>query len=79
MVEGIIIGIIAALISVVILGFAYNFVAEKLVNSSMVTLIGVNFLSFSDMITMLFTVYIVMGIGIGAVGSAISMKKYLEV
>ena len=79
MVEGIIIGIIAALISVVILGFTYNFVADKLVNSSMVTLIGVNFLSFSDMITMLFTVYMVMGIGIGAIGSAISMKKYLDV
>ena len=79
MVEGIIIGIVAALISVVILGFAYNFVADKLVNSSMVTLIGVNFLSFSDMLTMLFIVYIVMGIGIGAIGSAISMKKYLDV
>ena len=79
MVEGIIIGIVAALISVVFLGFAYNFVADKLVNSSMVTLIGVHFLSFSDMLMMLFTVYIVMGIGIGAIGSAISMKKYLNV
>ena len=79
MVEGIIIGIISAIISVVILGFTYNFVAGKLVGSSMASLIGLNLLSFSDMFTMLFIVYIIMGIGIGAIGSAISMKKYLEV
>lgn len=79
MVEGIIIGIISALISVVILGFTYNFVAGKVVGSSMVSLMGLNLLSFSDMFTMLFVVYIIMGIGIGAIGSAISMKKYLEV
>ena len=79
MVEGIIIGIVAALISVVILGFTYNIVADKLVNSSMVTLLGINLLTFSEMFTMLFVVYIIMGIGIGAIGSAISMKKYLEV
>ncbi len=79
MVEGIIIGIVAALISVVILGFTYNIIADKLVNSSMVTLLGINLLTFSEMFTMLFVVYIIMGIGIGAIGSAISMKKYLEV
>ena len=31
------------------------------------------------MLSMLFLVYIIMGIGIGAIGSAISMKKYLDV
>ena len=79
MVEGIIIGIVSALISVVILGFAYNFVADKLVGSSMVTILNLNLLTFSDMLSMLFLVYIIMGIGIGAIGSAISMKKYLDV
>ena len=79
MVEGIIIGIISALISVLILGGVYNFVAGKLVGSSMINLIGLNLLTFSDMFTMLFVIYIIIGIGIGAIGSAISMKKYLEV
>ena len=46
MVEGIIIGIVSALISVVILGFAYNFVADKLVGSSMVTILNLNLLTF---------------------------------
>ena len=79
MVEGIIIGVVSALISVSILGLAYNFIAGKLVGSSMINLIGLNLLTFTDMISLLFTIYIIMGIGIGAIGSAISMKKYLEV
>lgn len=79
MVEGIIIGIVSALISVVILGFTYNFIVEKLITSSMVTTLQISLLTFSDMLSMLFVVYIIMGIGIGAIGSAISMKKYLEV
>ena len=79
MVEGIIIGIVSALISVVILGFVYNFIVNKLITSSMITTLQISLLTFSDMLSMLFTVYIIMGIGIGAIGSAISMKKYLEV
>ena len=80
MVEGIIIGIVSALISVLILGFIYNLLADKLINSGMLsTLGGLSLLTFSDMLTMLFVVYIVIGIGIGAIGSAISMKKYLQV
>ena len=79
MVEGIIIGIISALISIVILGFVYNFVADKIINSSMGATLQLNLLTFSDMLSMLFVVYIIMGTGIGAIGSAISMKKYLEV
>ena len=78
MVEGIIIGIISALISIVILGFTYNFVAEKIVAGLSSTL-PLNLLTFSDMLSMLLTTYIVMGIGIGAIGSAISMRKYLDV
>ena len=79
MVEGIIIGILAALITVVILGFAYNIVADNISQSETVQVIGYNLLSFSEVLPLLLTVYIVMGIGIGTIGSAISMKKYLEV
>ncbi len=78
-VEGIIIGIISAIITVVILGFAYNFVAETMMNGGLTETIRVNLLTFSDMLSMLFVVYIIIGIGIGAIGSAISMKKYLQV
>ena len=79
MVEGIIIGIISALISIVILGFVYNFVADWIINSNIAATLQLNILTFSDMLSMLLIVYIVMGTGIGAIGSAISMRKYLEV
>ena len=79
MVEGIIIGIISALITIVILGFTYNFIADKLMSGSMSTTYGLRLLTFSEMLSMLLTVYVIMGIGIGTIGSAISMKKYLEV
>ena len=79
MVEGIIIGIISALISVVVLGFTYNIIADNMTQNATMLTIGYSLLSFSDMISMLLTVYIIMGIGIGAIGSAISMKKYLRV
>ena len=78
MVEGIIIGIISALISIIILGFSYDFVAEKIMEGLSSTL-TLNLLTFSDMLTMLLAIYIIIGIGIGAIGSAISMRKYLDV
>jgi len=78
MVEGIIIGVISAIISIVILGFAYDFIADKLVISISATL-PLTLLTFSEMFSMLLTIYIIMGIGIGAIGSAISMRKYLDV
>ena len=78
-VEGILIGVISALITVVILGFAYNFVADQISSSETMTTMGYNLLTYSNVLSMLFTVYIIMGIGIGAIGSAISMRKYLEV
>lgn len=79
MVEGILIGIIAALITVVVLGFTYNFIAGGMTNGGTMATLDLSLLTFSDMLSTLLTVYIVMGIGIGAIGSAISMRKYLEV
>ena len=79
MVEGIIIGVVSALITVVILGFTYNIVIDKMAQNETMQVIGYSFLNFSDMLSLLILVYIVMGIGIGTIGSAISMKKYLEV
>ena len=36
-------------------------------------------LKFSDMFKLILMVYLGLGIGIGAVGSGISMRKYLDV
>ena len=74
-VEGMIIGIISAGISVLLVGGIYKVVAAKLMESSL----GITLVGFSDMFTLIILVYLALGIGIGVIGSALSMRKYLEV
>ena len=78
-IEGIIIGIVAALISILILGVAYNLITNAMSGSNMLNRMGLKLLGFSDMTTLLVIVYMTLGIGIGALGSSISMRKYLQV
>ena len=78
-VEGMIIGIIASLISIVIVGGAYNFIANEVVNAEFMQLINGSLVSFQDMLSSIIVVYMLLGIGIGALGSIISMRKYLKV
>ena len=78
-VEGMIIGLIASAISIVIVGIAYSFVAKQLVNSQFMQVINMSLISFGDMFNSIILVYMLLGIGIGALGSVISMRKYLKV
>ncbi len=78
-VEGIIIGIIAALITVCIVGVLYNVIIEKIESSMILQQMQVSLLQFQDLSRYILIVYAVLGIGIGIVGSSISMRKYLEV
>ena len=78
-VEGMIIGIIASLISIVIVGVAYNFIVQSMVSSEFMQVINMSLVSFNDMFSSIIFVYMLLGIGIGAVGSIISMRKYLKV
>ncbi len=79
MVEGMLIGLISVLISLVILAFAYNAVTAQIQQSLINSMINIPLLTFQELFKTLLIVYLVLGIGIGALGSAISMKKYLEV
>ena len=78
-IEGIVIGLFSAIISLAVLGLAYNLIISKLGNSAVLAKIGMSLLSFADISTLLVIVYLVLGIGIGALGSTISMRKYLKV
>ena len=78
-VEGIIIGVLAAVLSLVIIGLIYYAGGNALSGSIILQKVGYSLLSFSDMITLLVVVYLTLGIGIGTLGSAISMRKYLKV
>ena len=78
-VEGMIIGIFASIISIIIVGIAYSFIAQSLVNSEFMQVINMSLVTFSDMFNSIIFVYMLLGIGIGAMGSVISMRKYLKV
>ncbi len=79
LVEGIIIGIIAALITLVIVGFLYDFVIDKIESSNVLQNMGITLLQFIEIAKPIAGVYATLGIGVGIVGSSVSMKKYLEV
>ena len=79
MVEGIVIGLISAVITLLIVGIAYDFVIQQIEASKILQTMGITLLSFFDIGKIVAIVYAVLGIGIGITGSAMSMKKYLEV
>ncbi len=79
LVEGIIIGVIAALITLVIVGFLYDFVIGKIESSNVLQNMGITLLQFIEIAKPIAGVYATLGIGVGIVGSSVSMKKYLEV
>ena len=78
-VEGIIIGIISALITIILVGFAYNGIATQAVQSETLQKLNVSLVTFNDMFNLIMIMYLGTGVGIGMLGSAISMRKYLEV
>lgn len=78
-VEGIIIGLISGLLSLLLIGGLYNFISGEISKLEQIKDIGVNLLAFKDLFNEIIIVYIVLGIGIGVIGSVISMRKYLEV
>lgn len=78
-IEGILIGIMAALLSIALLALIYALISNSVANSDIMQKIGVNLLSFNNMLNLLIVVYLILGIGIGTLGSSISMRKYLKV
>lgn len=78
-VEGILIGIFSGAISISILGLSYNTIAAKVSQAPVISNMNINLYTFSDMFTLIIIVYAVLGVGIGAIGSQISMRKYLNV
>ncbi|MGN1301826.1 MAG: permease-like cell division protein FtsX [Clostridia bacterium] len=78
-IEGVIIGLVSSILSLGIIGVLYNAVVSKLMASDTIQTIGVSILSFNNLFTEIVVVYLILGIGIGILGSSISMRKYLEV
>ncbi len=78
-IEGIIIGLLSGILSILLVGGGYNLIINKIMQSGTAQTLGINILSFGDISGLIVLVYLVLGVGIGILGSSISMKKYLEV
>ena len=78
-VEGIIIALISALITLFIVGAIYNSATKGLVQTDIFKTLNLKLYTFSDLFKLLCITYIALGAGIGIIGSSISMRKYLEV
>lgn len=78
-VEGIIIGLVSALITVFIVGLVYNLTTDGMLQTDTFQKLGLKLYTFSDMFQLLMVTYVILGAGIGIIGSSISMRKYLEV
>ena len=78
-VEGIIIGLISALITVLIVGFIYNSATNGIIETSTFQKLSLKLYTFRDLFKLLILTYVGLGAGIGIIGSSISMRKYLEV
>ncbi len=66
-VEGMIIGVFASAISIALVGIAYSFIAEQMVNSQFMQVINMSLVTFGDMFSSIIFVYMLLGIGIGAI------------
>ena len=78
-VEGIIICIISAIITIGIIGVAYTSVLNKMLASSLMQSLTISLYTFNQLFVRILIVYLILGIGIGVLGSVISMRKYLKV
>ena len=78
-VEGMIIGVIAGAISTGLLAVIYSVAVGNDGFVGFISKMGLTLLHFSDMVNLVVIVYLVLGIGIGVLGSTISMRKYLKV
>ena len=78
-VEGIIIGLIASLITLGLVAVLYDMIITEIEASAILQTMGITLLQFVELVESIAIVYVILGVFVGIVGSSISMKKYLEV
>lgn len=78
-IEGVLIGMVAAIITLLLVGGIYNFIVQGISSTDVLQKLGVTLLQFTEIVKVIAIVYVSLGIGVGVIGSSISMKKYLEV
>lgn len=77
--EGMLVGFIAAVIAFFLTEYCYNSLLKFIGGSAVSGTTIIAFKTFSDMALIIAGGYLAIGIGLGAIGSAVSMRKYLKV
>ena len=77
-VEGILIGLVGAVIPLVILHLAYKSTTDALASKFSTMLNSVSFLQMSDIMKVLIPVSLLIGVGIGYIGSSLTLNKQLK-
>lgn len=78
MLEGVMIGTVSAVISAALVAVIYGRAAAA-AGDGLVKVLSVPMVSAWDLSLILLAVFLVMGAGIGALGSMISMRRFLNV
>jgi cell division transport system permease protein len=77
LVEGILIGLVSAAVSAAIVGFVYAKIIE-LFGTDLVVMLSTSFVPLRFMIGNLAVIFTALGVSIGACGSIISMRRFLD-
>ena len=78
-VEGIILGLSSGIISLIIVSGLYMVLARNISFVNFLARLHLNLLAFNEMFNFIVIIYLILGMGIGVIGSTKSMKKYLKV
>ena len=78
-VEGIVIGIISGAISTGIVAGIYILLENNAGFVGFLAKLGLSLLKFSELLNSIIMVYLILGVGIGILGSILSMRRYLKV
>ena len=78
-VEGIIIGLISGAISLALVAGLYMVISQNVGFVGFLSNLGLRLLDFSEMFNLILIIYLLLGVGIGVLGSSLSMRKYLKV
>jgi cell division transport system permease protein len=77
-IEGIVVGVIGAVVSTAVLGVVYYY-CSGLVKNQMIGFMSISLMPFDQIITSMVILLITVGIIIGAAGSLISVRKFIKV
>lgn len=77
-IEGIVVGMIGAVVSTIILGAGYYYCSD-LVKNQMIGFMSISLMPFNQIIISMVMLLLIVGVVIGAVGSLISVRKFIKV